>query len=422
MVGIPVGNEFQVNTTTIDNQNDSNIAVDAQGNYVVVWESDDPDSGNGGIFAQRYDRFGTAIGGEIEIAADATRDESDPVVGMDANGNFVVTWSDDGGGDDDVRARRFDSDGNALGDTFLVNTETAGNQDTPNIAMNANGQFVITWESFGQDGDSNGVFAQVYDAAGNLVGGEIAVNNITNGSQGDPVVGIDDSGNFVIAWEDESTDSAEINARRFDSAGNPIGDSFVVNTTTDEDQSTPEIAMNADGEFVITWASFGQEGDSDSDGVFAQRYNSAGERIGDEIAVNTTTAEDQAQPSVAIDADGNFLITWESDEQDGDDRGIFGQYFDNTGAKQGDEFQINTFTEGSQDDIAVAMTPEGNAVVVWESFGQDGDRDGVFAQQLAVPASVEFSQTAFTVNEDGSVIGAEVTLTRDHDLIESEVQ
>ena len=420
MVGIPVGNEFQVNTTTIDDQDQPNIAVDAQGNYVVVWESTDPESGNEGIFAQRYDRFGTAIGGEIEVAADPGFDEFAPVVGMDADGNFVVAWSDGGGDDNEVRARRFDSDGNALGDAFLVNTETAGNQDTPDIAMNADGQFVITWESDEQDGDSDGVFAQRYSSAGETIGDEIVVNTTTTGRQDDPVVGIDGSGNFVIAWEDNSTDSAEINARRFDSAGNPIGNSFVVNTTTDEDQDTPEIAMNADGEFVITWESDGQDGDGD--GVFAQQYNSAGEKIGNEIAVNTTTTGKQDDPLVGIDDDGNFLIVWEDEGLDGDRDGIFGQYFDNTGAKLGNEFQINATSEGDQDDLAVAMGSNGNAIVAWESLEQDGDGEGVFAQQLAVPASVEFSQTAFTVNEDGTVIGAEVTLTRDHDLIESEVQ
>jgi Ca2+-binding RTX toxin-like protein len=421
MVGIPAGNEFQVNTTTSDNQAEPNIAVDAQGNYVVVWESTDPNSGNSGIFAQRYDRFGNAIGGEIEIAADDTRSEFDPVVGVDADGNFVVAWTDGGGDANDVRARRFDSDGNALGDAFLVNAETADNQDTPDIAMNADGQFVITWESLGQDGDLNGIFAQMYDRDGNPVGDEIAVNDITNGSQDDPVVAIDGSGNFVIAWEDSSTDIETVNARRFDSTGTPLGDSFVVSTTAGIDHDTPDIAMNANGDFVIAWESF-DDLDGDRHGIFAQRYNSAGEAIGDEIAVNTTTVEDQDQPSVAIDAEGNFLVTWESDNQDGSEAGVFGQYFDNTGAKQGDEFQINTFTASDQDDVAVAMTPEGNAVVVWESFGQDGDGDGIFAQQLAVPSVVEFSQPTFTLNEDGTVVGAEVTLTRDHDLIESEVQ
>ncbi|MEL6222761.1 MAG: Calx-beta domain-containing protein, partial [Cyanobacteria bacterium J06627_8] len=441
MIGVPVGEEFRVNTTTMGFQSQPNVAVDAQGNYVVVWKITDLAEGNADIFAQRYDRFGNALGGEIEVAA-ALTGVDEPVVGMDVDGNFVVVWTDEKENENDVdarrfdrnvKARRFDRNGNALGDSFRVNTETTEDQETPDIAMNANGQFVITWDSFGQDGSFNGIFAQAYDPTGNPVGGEIAVNNITNSLQVRPTVGIDNSGNFVIAWEDlndRSRDIGEINARRFDSAGTPLGDSFLVNTVTERKQDTPDIAMNASGEFVITWESFGQDGDGS--GVFAQKYNSAGEKIGDEITVNTTTIENQGDPSVAIDADGNFLITWESLEQDGDGRDVvgrylnndvFGQYFDNTGTKQGTEFRINTLnTEGDQQNVAVAIDPNGNAIVAWQSFRQDSDSTGIFAQQLAVPASIEFSQPTFTLNEDGSIIGAQVTLTRDNDLIESELQ
>ena len=424
MIGIPVGEEFQVNTTTIGNHRDPSVAVDAQGNYVVVWESIAPDGNGYDIFAQRYDRFGNALGGEIEVATAPTRVD-EPVVGMDADGNFVVAWTDTGGDENDVRARHFDSNGNALGSSFLVNTTTADDQDVPDIAMNANGQFVITWDSRNQDGNLNGIFAQIYDPLGNSVGSEIAVNNITDSFQNDPVVGIDRDGNFVIAWTDNvigSNSDDTVNARRFDSAGTPLGESFLVSTTPDINHDIPAMAMNASGEFVIAWESRNQDGDGD--GVFAQRYNSAGEKLGDEIAVNTTTTDNQQDVSVAIDADGNFLTAWESNAQDGNGKGVFGQYFDNTGAKQASEFRINTFTEGNQENAAVAIDPNGNAIVAWQSFSfrQDGDGNGVFARQFAVPASIEFSQPTFTLNEDGRIIGAEVTLTRDQDLIESEVQ
>ncbi|MEM9219285.1 MAG: Calx-beta domain-containing protein [Cyanobacteria bacterium P01_F01_bin.150] len=454
MVGISVGNEFQVNTTSAGDQGSPSIAVDAQGNYVVVWQdtgaSDTPLTSllgrQGNIFAQRYDRFGNVIGEEIEVAVGDGLSELDPAVAMDADGNFVVSWtaSNIGGTANDVIARRFDNDGDALGDSFVVNSQTSGNQDSSAIAMNAAGQFVITWEGGGQDGDRNGIFAQVYEAAGNPVGDEIAVNNITAGSQNTPVVGIDSSGNFVIAWENQTfipdaieletefgtitaTDIEEnIFARRFDSTGTPIGDSFVVNAEPDGHR-LPSIDMNADGEFVIAWEKFGRNA-----GIHTQRFNSAGDKLGDEIAIDTFQAPppsiagaflfDEDKPSVAMDADGNVLLTWEADDPSGRARGVFGQYFDSAGAKLGDEFQINTFTRNDQQRVAVVMTPEGTAIAAWESTGQDGNLGGIFAQQLALPAAVEFSQPSFTVNEDGTVVGAEVTLTRDHDLIESDVQ
>src|SRR5437867_2874010 len=59
----------------------------------------------------------------------------------------------------------------------------------------------------------------------------------------------------------------------------PIGAEFRVNTYTTGDQRTfiespGSVATDAAGDFVVTWSSFGQTGDSGW-GVYAQRYNAA---------------------------------------------------------------------------------------------------------------------------------------------------
>src|SRR5262245_38420539 len=88
-------NEFQVNTTIAHDQLGSANASTADGRHVVVWT--DYSSGNGNIKARRYDAAGQPVGGEIMVANTA-RNEHLPDVGMDANGNFVVVWTADGGG------------------------------------------------------------------------------------------------------------------------------------------------------------------------------------------------------------------------------------------------------------------------------------------------------------------------------------
>jgi hypothetical protein len=55
----------------------------------------------------------------------------------------------------------------------------------------------------------------------------------------------------------------------------------------------------------------------------------------------------------------------------------------------GGEFQVNTYTTGSQSDPAVAAAADGAFVVVWESWGQEYDLD----LQITV-----FSSTASTWN------------------------
>ncbi len=66
------GSEFQVNTTTISVQREPDVAMDADGNYVVVWESNEQDGSSFGIFAQRYNAAGVAQGPEFKSTRSAT--------------------------------------------------------------------------------------------------------------------------------------------------------------------------------------------------------------------------------------------------------------------------------------------------------------------------------------------------------------
>ncbi|HUQ68484.1 MAG TPA: hypothetical protein VM165_03110, partial [Planctomycetaceae bacterium] len=107
---------------------------------------------------------------------------------------------------------------------------------------------------------------------------------------------------------------------------NPAGAEFQVNTTTVSFQRTnvsaSSVALDADGDFVVTWSSFGQDGSGY--GIFAQRYNAAGAAQGGEFQVNTYTTNSQQQSAVAMDADGDFVIAWSSGSQDGSGYGIYG--------------------------------------------------------------------------------------------------
>src|SRR5687768_15408029 len=88
----------------------------------------------------------------------------------------------------------------------------------------------------------------------------------------------------------------------------PIGPEFRVNTYTTGSQWSPSVAMDAGGNFVVAWTT---PQDGSSYGIYAQRYNAAGASLGVEFRVNNHTNSAQAYPSVAMDADGDFVIAWE---------------------------------------------------------------------------------------------------------------
>src|SRR5262249_47889751 len=154
----------------------------------------------------------------------------------------------------------------------------------------------------------------------------------------------------------------------------------LVNNTTAGDQRYPSVAMNATGAFVVTWSSKGQDNGT-SWGIYAQRYNASGVAQSSEFRVNTTTAGDQDYSAVAIDGSGNFLITWQSYNQDvASSWGIYAQQFNSGGNKVGTEFLVNTTTAGDQVTPAIALNSGGTVVVVWSGNGT-GDSHGVFKQQ-----------------------------------------
>src|SRR5262249_42879820 len=144
-------------------------------------------------------------------------------------GKFVVTWSSNGqdGSGWGVYGQRYDANGNPLGGEFRVNTTTAGDQQYTAVALDPTGDFVITWTSNGQDGKGWGVYAQRYAANGNPLGGEFQVNATTDGDQQYSAVALDATGDFVITWLNTAPDlKTSIAAQRFDASGTPQGGEF----------------------------------------------------------------------------------------------------------------------------------------------------------------------------------------------------
>ena len=184
--GVGQGGEFQVNTATTGDQKEPAMAIAVDGSFVVVWEGVDADAK--GVFARRYDSGGVAQGGEFQVNSTTTGDQKLPDVAMDVDGDFVVVWE---GVDADLKgvfAQRYDSDGVAQGGESQVNTTTTGEQKEPAVAIAADGSFVVVWE--GVDADKAGVSAQRYDSDGAAQGGESQVNTTTTGDQKKPAVAV----------------------------------------------------------------------------------------------------------------------------------------------------------------------------------------------------------------------------------------
>ena len=196
--------------------------------------------------------------------------------------------------------------------------------------MTPAGNFIIAWQSWGQEDTSNeetvdyGIYAQMFNADGSRNGGEIHVNTNTRDDQFYPDVAVNDNGDFLItwtSWNSTSTDYSEIAAQLFDKHGKKSGNEFIVNTTRPEYQWLPCATLSNDGSFAIAWSSWKQ--DKSREGVYLQFFNSQGMKKRSEQQINTYTDSYQWEPQIISLANGDVISVYSSWNQDGDDYGIF---------------------------------------------------------------------------------------------------
>jgi hypothetical protein len=183
----PVGPPFQVNTHTLDRQSSPNIAAAANGNFVVVWISRNQDGSSTGVFGQRYDASGTALASEFQVNTHAFDTQGVEPIGVStaADGDFVIAWSShlQDGSSTGIFAQRYDHSGAAIGGEFQANSYTVGNQSSVSVGSAANGDFVLAWSQGYRDGDLTGVFARRFSSTGTPLGDDFQVNAYTVGSQ-----------------------------------------------------------------------------------------------------------------------------------------------------------------------------------------------------------------------------------------------
>jgi hypothetical protein len=379
---VRVGPEFRVNSVTTGWHRRPQIAIDGDGDFVVVWSFQSPAAG---IFARRFDATGTPLGDDFQVNSYTTDAQVEPSVAGTADGSFVVAWRQETVYPaplvDDVFARRYDSGGTAVGEQFLVNSVTTDRQAFPSVASTAAGDTVVTWMTFPAAGSSSSLFGQRYDAGGSAQGAEFQINSSTTASSAMPAAAHDASGNLVVAWDGYGDGHGRrVVVRRFDATGVPYAPELQVNTYTTSTQRSAGLATAPDGGFVVVWVSRDQDGNEN--GVFGRRFDVSGTPLGGEFAVNTYTTSHQFHPDVAFDERGNFVIAWTTLQQEGALYDVFARLYDAAGAPQGGEFRVNVSDLGDEGYPSAAFDPTGAFVVAWEGYGGAGRSNDIFAQRF----------------------------------------
>ncbi|MCC7260144.1 MAG: hypothetical protein IT567_03850 [Alphaproteobacteria bacterium] len=391
--GAKVGGEIRVNSTTKGIQMEPTIVALSGSYFMIFWTTENVDSAGTAIVGQLFNPSGIKIRGErlinIATAADQKRSEAavrgDGTVAVTFVSNnrvyFVVIEPFDGYVPPATLPVTSDA---------LVNTYTTGGQDDPQVAALADGGYVIVWDSDAQDGSGSGTYFQRYSQTGVKVGSETRAATSTVGDQERPNVrGLRDGG-FVIGWNGiGAMDAADFRCymQRYDANGVARGVESLASSNNDDARGTQFLELS-NGNLLVTNHRFV---DPNQNEIFGNIYDNLGVSVTSEFQINTYTTNRQKISKVEQLTNGNAMVIWSSDGQDGGSWGVYGQVISSTGAKVGSEFQVNTYTTSDQAGDAnhdyyakgLAALTNGNAVAVWESNGQDGSGYGVYGQILS---------------------------------------
>ena len=393
-----LGSELLVNSHTVGQQLTPDVELASNGSFVVSWTGFD--GGGYGVFARRFTATGLAQGLEFQVNVHTPGDQNKSRIGVENNGDFVIAWQSNGqdGGSEAIVARRFAAAGTPLAVEFIVNTYTSGSQNFPQMAVDADGDFVVVWQSYLQDSSSLGIFGRRFDSAGAALANEFQVNTYTTSIQQYPTIASEPSGNFIVAWESHRDGAGGgIFARLFISAG-VGGPEFMINSYTQESQTYPTVDRDSTGRFVIAW----QGAKGGVSGIFARRFNAAGAAQGPEFqAALNTLGVGVARPEVAIGDDGDFVVTWATISAED----VFSRAFTSAGTPATGDVLVNTYTVGAQGLPSIGTNGNGAFVIAWASAEQDGDAAGVFAQRFAAVAILDVDGNGeITALTDGLLI------------------
>ncbi len=388
-----MGVELQVNSHTTGDQSHPSIGMAADGCFILAWDSSSQDGSQLGVFARVYDPLGAPKTAELPVNTVTTGSQQQPAIACRPNCDFVVVWqSDQEGSSDGIFGQRFNENGVMQGGEFAVNEFTTGTQSSAAAAIDTLGNFVVVWQSLSEDGSGFGIVGRRFATNGTPLSGDFVVNTTTTGDQTDPSIAMTTGGAFVIAWQSESDGNLDgIVARRYDASGNAISSEIPINVYTTGSQTRPSVAIEESGGFVVTWESDGQDGNGA--GIFARRFDDLGVPVTGDLTVNTQTTGNQSRPQVSVTLDGGFLVVWDGPATGGGNASrVWARRFSASNIARDDAFEVNVFTTANNPSHpTVATDPRGGFSIAWQSLGQDGDVSGIFARRGGFPDTVALS-------------------------------
>jgi hypothetical protein len=353
--------------------------AEAEGEETLTVALSDPGGGAGlgspAVAEVTVDDNDLVSGAEGEVNSGG----SEPGVASDPNGVRTVVWAEQRDGSFDVVAQRYDASGSSTGERIAVDGDALGDQRLPAVGATSSGSSVVAWMGAtvadGERQGGGGIFGRVFGPGGAPTTPPFQMNGtLLEGVTSVGVGVMPTTGAFVVVWEGDPAGRTGngIFGRIFGGGGTPVTPEIPLAGGENMVVSHPSVAVDADGEWVAAWS---RQDDLGWDDVYAQRFDGEGHLVGPEVLVNLDTYRHQTAASVGLLPGGELVVLWQGtalDRQPGSD--VFLRRFGSDGSAQGDPVVVNLTLAGTQRNPCLVMNGAGECWAVWE---QDDAAGGV---------------------------------------------
>ncbi|MDO6482733.1 calcium-binding protein [Shimia thalassica] len=306
-----IGSEIRVNTEQRNSQYHHSLAPLEDGGFVAAWQSWAQDGSIEGVYMQRFSASGVPLGYETRVNADTVGNQTRPEVAGLSDGGFVVVFQTesntfDASVQNGIFAQRYDASGNAIGGNVEISGVERNQYASVHVSATENAGFAVVWIDHELRGAQQAVEVRVFEGTDSNAAASFRiahqVNDANLGFEFPRIATLTD-GNFAAVWVNNS----DVRGQIFSPSGARVGEEFAVIIPSGSYPIYEEVEITAltNGGFVALWAS-----GSSADNVRGRVYNSDGTAARDAFIVDASSA-DQHNPSAAALPGGGFVVAWE---------------------------------------------------------------------------------------------------------------
>ncbi len=296
-------------------------------------------------------------------------------VAMDESGRQFVTWhSLEADQRVAIRAGQFFRNGRPVPgkSDFIIAKESDTDFSAPDIEFSTLGNFIITYQSGVLGHGAASVYFCIYDSNGNEIRPRTLVSSSSDARFPDVATNAD--GEFIIIWtQTDASGNRDHYASSYDHLGDLLsGPNKLNNLTNDGDvQGLPDIDMDSDGEVVAVWT---HAGVSEPPKVVYRRFHidDPDWAVDDEITLHQPTAPfRQRRPTVDMNDSDEIIVAWyESDDTELEEDTVYAKVY--RGSAWGDTFSPYGNLQGINFRRPVGkITDDGHYLISWQGDYQN---------------------------------------------------